>query len=78
MLGRGGGEFPDLLADPVLGDNLFSWGGKYTNKNTQIHKYKYTNTKTQIQINKYKYTNTNTQIHTYKSSVTIYSVGLDG
>merc|ERR1712018_769235 len=28
----------------------------------KIHKYKYTNTNTQIQIHKYKYTNTNTQI----------------
>ena len=27
----------------------------------KIHKYKYTNTNTQIQIHKYKYTNTNTQ-----------------
>ena len=38
------------------------------NTNTQIHKYKYTNTNPQIQIHKYKYTNTNTQkqIHKYK------------
>ena len=34
----------------------------------QIHKYKNTNTNTQIQIHKYKYTNTKTQIqkHRYK------------
>ena len=41
---------------------------KYTNRNKQIHSYKYTNTNTQIQIHKYKYTDTNTQIkiHKYK------------
>ena len=35
---------------------------KYTNTNTQIHKYKYTKKNTQIQIHRYKYTNTNTQL----------------
>ena len=35
---------------------------KHRPTNTQIHKYKYTYTNTQIQIHKYKYTNTNAQI----------------
>ena len=36
----------------------------------QIHKYKYTNTNTQIQIHKYKYTNRNTQIEIHKYKYT--------
>ena len=36
---------------------------KYTN--TKTKKNKYTNTNTQVQIPKYKYTNTNIQIHKY-------------
>ena len=41
---------------------------KHTNTHTQIHiqKYTYTNTHTQIHIHKYKYTNTHTQIHIHK------------
>ena len=34
--------------------------------NTQIHKYKYTNTNTQTQIHKYINTNTQIQIHKFK------------
>ena len=47
---------------------------KYTNTDTQIqiHKYKYTNKNTQIKIHKYKYTNT--QTHKYKYTKYKYTI----
>ena len=46
---------------------------KYTNTNTQIqiHNYKYTNTNTNIKIQTYIYTNKNTQIQIHKYNTQI-------
>ena len=58
----GGEQSWQLLQPFEWNTQIHKYKYTYSNTQIQIHKYKYTNTNTQIQIHKYKYTNINTQI----------------